>query len=46
MTNDLARAIDSAWDARESLGPSTKGEIRDAVETVLAVVREVLQKKR
>ena len=36
MTNDLARAIDSAWDARESLGPSTKGEIRDAVETVLA----------
>ena len=35
MTNDLARAIDSAWDARESLGPSTKGEARDAVEAVL-----------
>ena len=36
MTNDLARAIDSAWDARESLGPSTKGEARDAVEAALA----------
>ena len=36
MTNDLARAIDSAWDARESLGPHTKGEARDAVEAVLA----------
>ena len=36
MTNDLARAIDGAWDARESLGPSTKGQARDAVETALS----------
>ena len=36
MTNDLARAIDGAWDARENLGPHSKGEARDAVETVLA----------
>jgi 2,3,4,5-tetrahydropyridine-2-carboxylate N-succinyltransferase len=36
MSNDLARVIDAAWDARENLGPATKGEIRDAVETALA----------
>ena len=33
---DWARIIDTAWDARDSLGPNTKGESRDAVETVLA----------
>jgi 2,3,4,5-tetrahydropyridine-2-carboxylate N-succinyltransferase len=38
MTNDLARAIDSAWDARESLGPTTKGPARDAVEAALAAL--------
>ena len=38
MTNDLARAIDSAWDVRESLGPTTKGEARDAVEAALAAL--------
>ncbi len=27
MTNDLARVIDAAWDARETLGPATKGEV-------------------
>jgi 2,3,4,5-tetrahydropyridine-2-carboxylate N-succinyltransferase len=32
---DLARTIDDAFDARESVGPSTKGEVRDAVETAL-----------
>jgi 2,3,4,5-tetrahydropyridine-2-carboxylate N-succinyltransferase len=36
MTNELSRAIDSAWEARESLGPTTKGEARDAVEAALA----------
>ena len=36
MTSDLARAIDGAWEARESLGPSTKGEARDAVEAALS----------
>jgi 2,3,4,5-tetrahydropyridine-2-carboxylate N-succinyltransferase len=35
MSNDLARVIESAWDARETLGPATKGEVRDAVESVL-----------
>jgi 2,3,4,5-tetrahydropyridine-2-carboxylate N-succinyltransferase len=32
---DLARTIDEAFDARESVGPATKGEVRDAVETAL-----------
>ena len=36
MTVELARIIDAAWDARDGLGPTTKGEARDAVETVLA----------
>ena len=36
MTAELARIIDTAWDARDGLGPNTKGEARDAVETVLA----------
>src|SRR5665213_1403978 len=36
MSNDLARVIESAWDARETLGPSTKGEARDAMEAALA----------
>jgi 2,3,4,5-tetrahydropyridine-2-carboxylate N-succinyltransferase len=35
MSNDLARVIESAWDVRETLGPATKGEARDAVEAVL-----------
>ena len=32
----LARTIDEAWDARDSLGPQTKGAVREAVESVLA----------
>ena len=36
MTSDLARAINGAWEARESLGPPTRGEARDAVEAVLS----------
>jgi 2,3,4,5-tetrahydropyridine-2,6-dicarboxylate N-succinyltransferase len=32
---DLARSIDDAFDARESVGPSTKGVVRDAVEAAL-----------
>ena len=35
MTDDLARAIDKAWDARESLSVTSKGEARDAVEAAL-----------
>jgi 2,3,4,5-tetrahydropyridine-2,6-dicarboxylate N-succinyltransferase len=32
---DLARSIDDAFDARETVGPSTKGVMRDAVEAAL-----------
>jgi 2,3,4,5-tetrahydropyridine-2,6-dicarboxylate N-succinyltransferase len=32
---DLARTIDNAFDARETVDPSTKGVVRDAVETAL-----------
>ena len=32
----LARVIDNAWEARDGIGPQTKGEVRDAVETALA----------
>ncbi len=35
MTADLVRTIDEAWDARETLGVSTKGAVREAVESVL-----------
>ena len=32
----LARIVDNAWEARDGIGPHTKGEVRDAVETALA----------
>jgi 2,3,4,5-tetrahydropyridine-2-carboxylate N-succinyltransferase len=32
---DLARTIDAAWDARESISTATRGEYRDAVEAAL-----------
>ncbi|HXO00415.1 MAG TPA: 2,3,4,5-tetrahydropyridine-2,6-dicarboxylate N-succinyltransferase, partial [Stellaceae bacterium] len=32
---DLARTIDAAWDARETISTATKGEYRDAVEAAL-----------
>jgi 2,3,4,5-tetrahydropyridine-2-carboxylate N-succinyltransferase len=35
MTSELASIIDTAWDARDTLSPATKGEIRDAVEAAL-----------
>ena len=35
MTADLAKTIDAAWDARDTLNTSTRGEVRDAVETAL-----------
>jgi 2,3,4,5-tetrahydropyridine-2-carboxylate N-succinyltransferase len=35
MTADLVRTIDEAWDARETLGSSTKGAVREAVEQAL-----------
>jgi 2,3,4,5-tetrahydropyridine-2,6-dicarboxylate N-succinyltransferase len=35
MPNELSRIIDQAWEQRESLSVSTKGEVREAVETAL-----------
>ena len=35
MTDNLARAVDAAWDARESLGPASQGAPREAVEAAL-----------
>src|SRR6202163_2618558 len=32
---DLARTIDAAWDARDTISTATKGEVRDAVEAAL-----------
>jgi len=32
----LEAAIDAAWEARDSLGPTTRGASRDAVEAALA----------
>jgi 2,3,4,5-tetrahydropyridine-2-carboxylate N-succinyltransferase len=36
MTAELARIIDDAWENAASLGPDTKGPVREAVETALA----------
>ncbi len=36
MTTDLQSTIEAAWDARETLGLTTQGAVRDAVETALA----------
>jgi len=32
---DLARTIDTAWEARETLNPASKGAVREAVEAAL-----------
>jgi len=32
----LEAAIDAAWEARDSLGPATRGAARDAVEAALS----------
>ena len=31
----IETAIDAAWEARETISPATKGEVRDAVEATL-----------
>jgi 2,3,4,5-tetrahydropyridine-2,6-dicarboxylate N-succinyltransferase len=36
MTDALQTAIDTAWDARDGIGPATQGEVRDAVNEALA----------
>ncbi len=35
MHDELAKTIDAAFDKRDGIGPSTRGEIRDAVESAL-----------
>ena len=35
MTTDLSRIIDETWEARETVGVSTKGAVRDAVDRAL-----------
>ena len=36
MSTDLQSTIEAAWDARETLGLTTTGAVRDAVEAALA----------
>ncbi|MDP3783604.1 MAG: 2,3,4,5-tetrahydropyridine-2,6-dicarboxylate N-succinyltransferase, partial [Sphingopyxis sp.] len=36
MTTDLQTTIDAAWDGRDTLGLTTQGTVREAVETALA----------
>lgn len=38
MTAALQTIIDNAWDKRESLGLTTQGEVRDAVDAALAML--------
>jgi 2,3,4,5-tetrahydropyridine-2,6-dicarboxylate N-succinyltransferase len=37
-TAQLTSVIEAAWEAREGLSPSTKGEVRDAVESALGLL--------
>ncbi len=38
MTDALQSAIDAAWDTRDGIGTATQGEVRDAVNTALALL--------
>jgi 2,3,4,5-tetrahydropyridine-2,6-dicarboxylate N-succinyltransferase len=38
MTSHLQATIETAWDARDTISPATKGEVRDAVETALGLL--------
>jgi 2,3,4,5-tetrahydropyridine-2-carboxylate N-succinyltransferase len=33
--SDLQKAVDAAWEDRDSITPGTKGEVRDAIESAL-----------
>jgi len=37
-TGHLAKIVDAAFEAREAIGPSTKGEVREAVELALGLL--------
>jgi 2,3,4,5-tetrahydropyridine-2,6-dicarboxylate N-succinyltransferase len=38
MTSHLQATIEAAWDARDTISPTTMGEVRDAVETALGLL--------
>ncbi|MAB10725.1 2,3,4,5-tetrahydropyridine-2,6-dicarboxylate N-succinyltransferase [Hyphomonas sp.] len=38
MTDALARVIDSAWEARDTLSTDTKGEVRDVVDAAIDLI--------
>jgi 2,3,4,5-tetrahydropyridine-2-carboxylate N-succinyltransferase len=38
MTDDLRATIEKAWDDRDSIGPDTKGPVRQAVDAALAAL--------
>jgi 2,3,4,5-tetrahydropyridine-2-carboxylate N-succinyltransferase len=38
MSNDLQAIIERAWEERESIGASTKGEVRHAVDSAIAAL--------
>jgi 2,3,4,5-tetrahydropyridine-2-carboxylate N-succinyltransferase len=38
MTNDLQRVIDRGWEEREQLGPDTRGEVRQAVDSAIGAL--------
>jgi 2,3,4,5-tetrahydropyridine-2-carboxylate N-succinyltransferase len=35
---NLERVIDSAWEARDGIGPDTKGEVRQAIDSAIAAL--------
>ena len=38
MTDELRSIVERAWDERDSIGPGTKGEVRQAVDAALAAL--------
>ena len=41
MSTDLQSTIEAAWDARDTLGLTTTGAVREAVETAIAGLDDV-----
>ena len=37
-SEDLQRTIEAAWEARDGVNASTKGDVREAVETALGML--------
>ncbi|MFL6930764.1 MAG: 2,3,4,5-tetrahydropyridine-2,6-dicarboxylate N-succinyltransferase [Xanthobacteraceae bacterium] len=38
MTDELQAVIDGAWEARDAIGPATKGDVRQAVDVAIAAL--------